>query len=234
MVLVRGDHRVNEIKLAERARRAASAPRTGGGRASASARAGFIGPVGADVPILLDDGGRRPGGYVDGRQPRPTSTCAASSRAATSRSSAPTCARVEAGDTVGGARDPHRAGDRGRQHLQARHALLRAARRHATSTRTGAEQPVVDGLLRHRPGAHRRRRGRAVRRRAGHLVAARARAVRRRARRPRQGRHATSARPPSASTTSCATAGLDVLYDDRDVGPGEKFADAELLGCPLR
>jgi prolyl-tRNA synthetase len=29
-------------------------------------------------------------------------------------------------------------------------------------------------------------------------------------------------------------AGLDTLYDDRDAGPGEKFADAELLGCPLR
>jgi len=28
--------------------------------------------------------------------------------------------------------------------------------------------------------------------------------------------------------------GLDVLYDDRDAGPGAKFADAELLGCPLR
>ncbi len=28
--------------------------------------------------------------------------------------------------------------------------------------------------------------------------------------------------------------GLQVLYDDRDAGPGEKFADAELLGCPLR
>src|SRR6185437_8945258 len=28
--------------------------------------------------------------------------------------------------------------------------------------------------------------------------------------------------------------GLDVLYDDRDAGPGEKFADAELLGVPLR
>ena len=28
--------------------------------------------------------------------------------------------------------------------------------------------------------------------------------------------------------------GLSVLYDDRDAGPGEKFADAELLGCPLR
>ena len=29
-------------------------------------------------------------------------------------------------------------------------------------------------------------------------------------------------------------AGLDVLYDDRDGSAGEKFADAELLGCPLR
>src|SRR5438270_1076102 len=28
--------------------------------------------------------------------------------------------------------------------------------------------------------------------------------------------------------------GVDVLYDDRERGPGEKFADAELLGCPLR
>jgi prolyl-tRNA synthetase len=27
---------------------------------------------------------------------------------------------------------------------------------------------------------------------------------------------------------------VEVLYDDRDLGPGEKFADAELLGCPLR
>ena len=29
-------------------------------------------------------------------------------------------------------------------------------------------------------------------------------------------------------------AGLDVLYDDRESGPGEKFTVAELLGCPLR
>jgi prolyl-tRNA synthetase len=28
--------------------------------------------------------------------------------------------------------------------------------------------------------------------------------------------------------------GLQVLYDERDAGPGDKFADAELLGCPLR
>ena len=29
-------------------------------------------------------------------------------------------------------------------------------------------------------------------------------------------------------------AGVEVLYDDRDAGPGQKLTDAELLGCPLR
>jgi prolyl-tRNA synthetase len=28
--------------------------------------------------------------------------------------------------------------------------------------------------------------------------------------------------------------GFDVLYEDREGSAGEKFADAELLGCPLR
>jgi prolyl-tRNA synthetase len=28
--------------------------------------------------------------------------------------------------------------------------------------------------------------------------------------------------------------GLKVLLDDRDASPGQKFAEAELLGCPLR
>jgi len=31
-----------------------------------------------------------------------------------------------------------------------------------------------------------------------------------------------------------AAAGVETLYDDRDAGPGEKLTDAELLGCPLR
>jgi prolyl-tRNA synthetase len=30
------------------------------------------------------------------------------------------------------------------------------------------------------------------------------------------------------------TSGLEVLYDDRDERPGEKFADADLIGCPAR
>ena len=28
--------------------------------------------------------------------------------------------------------------------------------------------------------------------------------------------------------------GLETLYDDREASPGEKFADAELVGCPVR
>ena len=28
--------------------------------------------------------------------------------------------------------------------------------------------------------------------------------------------------------------GVSVLFDDRDVSPGVKFADAELIGAPLR
>jgi prolyl-tRNA synthetase len=31
-----------------------------------------------------------------------------------------------------------------------------------------------------------------------------------------------------------AASPFEVIYDDRNLGPGEKFADAELLGCPLR
>ncbi len=31
-----------------------------------------------------------------------------------------------------------------------------------------------------------------------------------------------------------ARGGVEVCYDDREIGAGEKFADAELLGCPLR
>jgi prolyl-tRNA synthetase len=31
-----------------------------------------------------------------------------------------------------------------------------------------------------------------------------------------------------------ATAGLEVLFDDRDISPGIKFKDADLLGCPVQ
>jgi prolyl-tRNA synthetase len=37
-----------------------------------------------------------------------------------------------------------------------------------------------------------------------------------------------------AAAQALSDAGLDVLLDDRDQRPGEKFADADLIGCPLR
>ena len=46
--------------------------------------------------------------------------------------------------------------------------------------------------------------------------------------------HARARGRRRASTRRSRAGGVEVLYDDRDLGPGEKFADAELLGCPLR
>ena len=68
----------------------------------------------------------------------------------------------------------------------------------------------------------------------GHLVAAGARAVGRRDRVARQGRARPSARPPRRSTTSCAPPASTCCSTTATPGPGEKFADAELLGVPLR
>jgi prolyl-tRNA synthetase len=49
------------------------------------------------------------------------------------------------------------------------------------------------------------------------------------------GRPGTPERDAAESVYEALLAGgVDVLYDDREAGPGEKFADAELLGCPVR
>ena len=69
----------------------------------------------------------------------------------------------------------------------------------------------------------------------GHRLAARDRALGGPPRLARQGRRRGRARGGRrASTRSCARPGVEVVYDDRDAGPGEKLTDAELLGCPLR
>ena len=185
LVVLRGDHQVNDIKLANALGAQFRAAREDE-FASRIGPPGSMGPVGADVPILLDDavapgpyvcGANREGVHLQGVEPgRDFAFEVADVR------------KVEAGDTVGGHADPDRAGDRGREHLQARHPLLRAARGHLPR-RLGLRAADLDGLLRHRPGAHRGRGGRAVRRRAGDLLAARARALRRPPRRPRARRH---------------------------------------------
>ena len=42
------------------------------------------------------------------------------------------------------------------------------------------------------------------------------------------------ARPPTRCTTSCSSAGVDVMLDDRGERPGAMFADWELIGVPHR
>ena len=37
-----------------------------------------------------------------------------------------------------------------------------------------------------------------------------------------------------ALDAALAERGLDVLYDDRELSPGVKFKDADLLGCPVQ
>jgi len=49
--------------------------------------------------------------------------------------------------------------------------------------------------------------------------------------------HGGSAEVLTTAESVAATlddAGLEVLLDDRDERPGEKFADADLVGCPAR
>ena len=205
MVVVRGDHRVNDIKLTNALgqRVPARAPR---GDRERDRPAGLHRPGRRDGAGAARPRGRRPRRRLGrGRRRARRATCAASRSAATSPSSRRRPQRRGRRHRRR-PRDPHRAGDRDRQHLQARHALLRAARRDVPRReRQGAVH--LDGLLRHRPGAHRRGRDRADRRRAGHLLAARARAVagpprQRSARRARR-----SARRPSALYESCSRPG---------------------------
>ena len=44
----------------------------------------------------------------------------------------------------------------------------------------------------------------------------------------------TERRAAEALYAALCEGGIEVIYDDREAGAGEKFADAELLGCPLR
>ena len=124
------------------------------------------------------------------------------------------------------------AGHRGGQHLQARHQVLEAAGGHG-SGRVRAGAAHHHGFIRHRPGAYRGRRGGATERRARHRVAQGHRPVRR----PPgagadQGRGAD--RGGAALYDDLVREGWEVLWDDRDERPGFKFADAELIGCPVR
>jgi prolyl-tRNA synthetase len=236
LVLTRGDHRVNEIKLANalgvhsRQAHAEEIERALG-------PAGFVGPVGApdQVEVLLDAGalgaGSEGGGYVTGanradehlrgvvpgrdfafREVDVRGVCAGDTVAGHTVTIEPA---IEVGNIF-------KLGTRYSDALGARYL-----------DEAGSEQPVWMGSYGLGPARvvaaaveqfadeHGISWPRALAPFAIHLVAV--------------GRPGTPERQAAEELyATLRNGGVDVLYDDRDLGPGEKFADAELLGCPLR
>src|SRR5690242_3179100 len=229
MVMLRGDHRVNEIKLRNAlgaefrvAREDEFAQRIG--------PAGFIGPVGADVPILLDEA-VAPGPYITG----------ANREDAHLRGVEPgrdfpfkraDVRRVEEGDTVGGqAIRIEPAIEVGNIFkLNTRYSEPLGA---SYLDESGTSKPIYMGSYGIGPA---RLAAAAVEQHADEAGIAWPRSLA-----PFDvelvglGRDGSEERALAESLyEELRAAGLDTLYDDRDAGPGEKFADAELLGCPLR
>ncbi|MDP9385194.1 MAG: proline--tRNA ligase [Actinomycetota bacterium] len=231
VVVVRGDHRVNDIKLAN-ALRSPFRPAREEEFAEALGPAGFIGPVGARAPIVLDEavtdarggwvcGANRPDAHLRGVQPGRDFPF--------ERGDVRT---VEAGDTVGGhairiepaieVGNIFKLGTRFSEPLGATYldesgkaqliwmgsygigpARIAAAAVEQTADEHGIAWP------------------RALAPFDAELVGL--------------GKAGTEERGLADRLYSeLREVGLDVLYDDRDLGPGGKFADAELLGCPLR
>jgi prolyl-tRNA synthetase len=229
LVVVRGDHRVNDVKLAN-ALGQAFRPAREEEFARRIGPAGYIGPVGVDAPVLLDDavtagayvaGANRPGAHLRGVEP--------GRDFAFERADVRT---VEAGDTVDGhairiepaieVGNIFKLGTRYSEPLGATYL-----------DEAGREQLIWMGSYGIGPA---RIAAAAVEQYADeqgiswprsiapwdvHLVGL--------------GRTGSEERELAERLyAELQETGLRVLYDDRDAGPGEKFVDAELLGCPLR
>jgi prolyl-tRNA synthetase len=229
MVLVRGDHRVNEFKLAS----ALGQPFRPASREEVQERvgpAGFIGPVGIEVPVLMDRG-IAPGQYVTG----------ANEANAHLRGVEPgrdfAFERVDVrtvvqGDTINGAKlriEPaievgniFKLGTRYSEPLDA-----------TFLDESGREQLIWMGCYGFGPA---RAAAAAVEQYADDHGISWPRAIA-----PFDVELVTLGGPGSEERElsdrlyrELRDLGLSTLYDDREAGPGEKFADAELLGCPVR
>ena len=229
LVLVRGDHRVNEIKLTN-ALGAPWRPARDDEVGDRIGPAGFIGPVGANVPVLLDEA-VGDGGYVVGANERDHHL----------RGVEPgrdfafervDVRKVEAGDSVGG------------QPITIEPAIevgniFQLGTRYSVPLGAtyldvdGSQRPIVMGSYGIGPA---RIVAAAVEQFADEKGIAWPRALA-----PWDVEVVALGKPGSEELAAAEglyrelrAIGLEVLLDDRELGPGSKFADAELLGCPLR
>jgi prolyl-tRNA synthetase len=229
LVMVRGDHRVNEIKL-QNALGAEFRPAREDEFAQRIGPAGYIGPVGADVPILLDDA-VEPGAYVTGAN-RDNAHLRGVEPGRDFPFKRADVRSVEPGDTVNGnairvepaieVGNIFKLGTRFSEPLGATYL-----------DESGTSKPIWMGSYGLGPARIM-------------AAAAEQHADERGISWPRSlspfdvelvglGRDGTEERELAERLYGeLGEAGLDVVYDDRDSGPGEKFADAELLGVPLR
>jgi prolyl-tRNA synthetase len=229
LLLMRGNDRVNEIKL----RNALGTDFRQAQPDEFEARigpAGSMGPVGADVPVLLDEA-VRDGGYVTGANRRDYHLRGVEPGRdfAFERVDVRT---VEAGDRVNGhairiekaieVGNIFKLGTRYSEPLGATYL-----------NESGKAQPIVMGSYGIGPA---RIAAAAVEQTADEQGIAWPRAIA-----PFDVELVGLGKPGSEEHAyaerlydELRALGADVLYDDRDAGPGEKFADAELLGCPLR
>jgi prolyl-tRNA synthetase len=229
LVMLRGDHRVNDIKL-QNALGAEFRPAQAEEFEERIGPAGFIGPVGPDVPILLDQG-VAPGGYVTGAN-RPDAHLRGVEPGRDFRYDPVDIRSVEAGDTVDGhairiepaieVGNIFKLGTRFSDPLGARYL-----------DESGSEQLIWMGSYGIGPA---RIAAAAVEQFADEQGISWPRSIA-----PFDvelvglGKEGSEERELAERLYGeLRESGLDVLYDDRDAGPGIKFADAELLGVPLR
>ena len=230
LVLLRGDHRLNEVKL----RNALGADFRPAGAEEIEAElgpVGYVGPVGAKVPVVKDaaiqgdsfvSGANRAGTHLRGVRPgRDFEFEELDVRAVESGDTAPGGGRIEieAAIEIG---NIFKLGTRYSEPLGATYL-----------DEGGVERPVVMGSYGIGPA---RIVAAAIEQGADERGIVWPTALA-----PWQVQLVSLAKSGDAERgaadelyATLREGGAEVLYDDRDAGPGEKLTDAELLGCPLR
>ncbi len=230
LALVRGDHRLNELKLRHALGddlRAARAEEI----AAELGPAGFIGPVGAELPIVKDAaiegqgyvcGANQPDAHLIGVAPgRDFNFEEADLRSVEAGDIAPGGGRIklERAIEIAGV---FKLGTRYSEPLGATYLDQR-----------GKERPIVMGCYGIGPA---RIVAAAIEQGADEKGIVWPRAI------APWDVHLVGLGKPGDEVMEAADglyeelrgAGVEVVYDDREAGPGEKLTDAELLGCPLR
>jgi prolyl-tRNA synthetase len=232
LVLVRGDHRLNDIKLANALGKPVRAATEDEVRDRFDAPPGFIGPVGARAPVLADEALRGLAGLVAGAN-EPDRHLRGVEVGRDFEADFADVRTVEAGDTC-----PNGATIRLEPAIEVGNIFKLGTRYSEPLGATYLDEDGVGQLI--WMGCYGIGPARIVAAAVEQFADDRGICW------PRSlapfdvhlvtlGKEGEEAREVAEGIyEELQREGLDVIYDDRDASPGEKFADAELLGCPLR